>query len=467
MPDEQTKSAQTNGVTPSAPVAATAQVAAPKRVFRTYASDLAALGHLPDSRIQKAPAPAPAKPAPIKEAHIVVAPEPEKAPEPQLVQPARPPLPPPMPKAPPQPVVLPTDDERNAILARLRLRTETNKKMQAPEPEPAPRPRPVPPTPAPVNAPVESGPSPIHTYKSDFADNISVQGASAASVLAAQADAPRRASSTAPVRKSGVLFAVFGIVIVLVGAGGIYAAYQYSQTDKILPIVATAPSLIFVDDKQEISGSGHELLAALANAADATLGAGNVRQVYISQQSAGALGTTTSPAPGGALVAALALPMPDILLRSIQPASTVGIVNAGSEQRAFFILKVDSFERSFAGMLAWEPSMAQDLGLLYPAYPAPAAPVEAPANIATTTATSTPKTKGKAVAAPAPVVVAAPAPLAFDDEVVASHDVRVLRDSNGKSLIIYGFWDQTTLIIARDEAAFSELVNRLATTRQQ
>jgi hypothetical protein len=51
----------------------------------------------------------------------------------------------------------------------------------------------------------------------------------------------------------------------------------------------------------------------------------------------------------------------------------------------------------------------------------------------------------------------------FRDEVVSNHDVRVYRDASNKSLIIYGYWDQKTLIIARDPAGFAEILARLAT----
>jgi hypothetical protein len=316
----------------------------------------------------------------------------------------------------------------------------------------------------------------LHTYKGDFAGRIEDKDASALSVLAAESDAPTR-PATKPIRKTSVALVLFGIVILLIGAGTIYVAYGYMKTNNILPVVQTIPSLIFVDERQEITGVGHDLLLAFANSAQKPLADGAIRLVYASVSTTTAGIVSSTPAPGGALINAMQLPAPDILLRSIQPQSMIGIVHSGAEARPFFLLKVDSYERSFGGMLAWEPTLAQDLNLLYPAYPAPV--VVAPVIVAPTTtpavATTTSKTKkGKAPApVPAPVVVAPPAPqlpqapLGFKDAVVASHDVRVLKDTYGNTVLIYGYWNQSTLIIARDESAFAELVNRLATTRQQ
>ena len=68
------------------------------------------------------------------------------------------------------------------------------------------------------------------------------------------------------------------------------------------------------------------------------------------------------------------------------------------------------------------------------------------------------------VTIPAPVYVPPPPPVDptdFVDAVVDNHDVRILKDAAGRSLMLYGFKDQQTLIIARDEAAFTLLVDRL------
>ena len=63
--------------------------------------------------------------------------------------------------------------------------------------------------------------------------------------------------------------------------------------------------------------------------------------------------------------------------------------------------------------------------------------------------------------------VAAGSVATFHDEVVSNHDVRIYRDAAGKSILLYGYWNQFTLVIARDPAAFTEILGRLATSRSQ
>lgn len=334
-------------------------------------------------------------------------------------------------------------------------------------PQPPPPPAPpefVPPTPriAPVSLDTVS---PIHTYTSDFSDRIDRKGASAFSVLAAQSDQGALAPAAKAPRtgRAGTFMVIGATVLVLVGAAIAVAAFGYVRSHQSVAIAPSVPSLIFADDRQAVSGEGADLMRALANSADTPLPEGQVRVLYLTAASTTANNQIVNePLPGGQLIGALQLPAPDILLRNIGNDSTVGVVHAGSETRVFFIMSVLSYERVFAGLLNWEGSMGDQLALLYPSYPTPAAP-------APTVATTTRIVNGKRVvatttAATAPVAVAPPH---FVDEVASNHDVRALKDDQGRTILLYGFRDKNTLIIARDEAAFAELVNRLSATKQQ
>jgi hypothetical protein len=149
----------------------------------------------------------------------------------------------------------------------------------------------------------------------------------------------------------------------------------------------------------------------------------------------------------------------------ISDGSIAGVVNVDGETYPFFILSVSSYSTTFAGMLSWEKTMPADLAGLFPAF-APISP--APASVATTTtaATTTAKTKTKKattlVAAPPPPPVIPVSTAGFYDETVSNHDVRVYRDDAHRSVLLYGYWNQNTLIIARDPDSFSEIVQRLA-----
>ena len=440
--------------------------------FRTYASDVAALTgkspapHIPHTSalhttsIASAPAtsatvlaPAPvAKPYDPPPASIIPkAPTTEESRDAVLERlrataasrnPAPPPAPTPIPAAPS------TNEAREEVLARL--------KSKAPPVKPTPvSPAPLPPGIPAITKTIEKNvpkPAPIHTYKSDFSQKAKTEQASPLSILAAEQNAQGSAEhihQLKPQKKNYLPLILGSFALIIAGATSVYFAFTFVIGRPSIIVPAVVPSLIFADEHIELRGTGTELQQGLINLSSKERPPGSIAVAYITFASTSAKGTTVMlPADGGALISSLGLSAPDILLRNIDPSSTVGVVHAGNETRPFFILRVASFERTFAGMLVWEATMRRDLESFYPAYP-----VETVA-IGTTTASSTPR-------------VETPFRVSFIDDVVDNHDVRVLYDQNGQALILYGYRDKETLIIARDENAFSELLKRLASTRSK
>jgi hypothetical protein len=353
--------------------------------------------------------------------------------------------------------------EREAVLARLKARVDTYQaEHPAPPPVfPAPKPEYAPAVPqaasTELGAKLAPEPERLRTYSEDFATRIDTSKASAFSVYAAQADSGTAPSQNVVIRQkqgfgSGFLVVVGGATLVIGGSLILYFAYNYLKTTQPVPVVVTTPpALVSGEDSISLSGADGELMSKLVDAVQkAELPVGSVRIVYLQV-------TATTSETGGALINALRLPAPDILLRNLGESSTVGIVHAGNSTDAFFVLAAASYERTFAGMLAWEATIGHDLALLYPPYPDVIQPVAT-----TTAATSTPA-KGKT--APPPALPPPPVPPHFVDEAVDSHDVRALKDGQNRTILLYGYRDQNTLVIARDETAFSVLLARLSATQ--
>ena len=374
---------------------------------------------------------------------------------------------------------------RGEILARLHAKVEADrsanellvKESVPPEPETAtratisvPKTTPAGPSENPPRtfAPPADTPSPIHTYKTDFVDHIQNTQASTASMLAAEQDAgqmPER--EDVPLHPHTLIFAIVGALLFIIGIGGIlYAFYYHASLSAPVATKQTAPSLITTGSTEQLSGTGSTLMRALANAATKPLADGAMKLTYITIATTTPRGATTTTAePGGYLIAAMNLPMPNILLNNIAVDSTVGIIHAGSETRPFFLLHIASYDNTFAGMLRWESTIATDFATIYPPYP-PATVIYT--NITTTTATSTETTASTSAATSTvttgTVVQNAPATNTFVDEIISNHDVRVLRDTAGRSILLYGFRNKHTLIIARNGAAFTAILNRLSNT---
>lgn len=334
--------------------------------------------------------------------------------------------------------------------------------MPAPAPRPAPEPAPerppvpkietsIAPKPAPimeepivVEAPVppvpEAKPSPVETYSGDFIDRVKETRASTATILAAEQDAKRDTPAAAPQeskRGRGWVPVAVGCLLLAAGGTGAYIAYSnYRATTAPVPVASVASAPIFVDSREQVSGVGTALQQAVAQAAVESLAPNTVRLLSLEASA------TTS------VFSALNLRAPGVLLRNVNTmGGAAGVVRATSgEQGLFFILPVSSYGITFSSMLSWEPTMLEDFRPLFPPY------IEQSA--ATTTAATT-------VATTTPVFSI----VGFRDEIVANHDVRVYRDAAGRSVLLYGYWDQTTLVIARDPEAFAEILGRLGTAR--
>lgn len=283
-------------------------------------------------------------------------------------------------------------------------------------------------------------PEPIHdsleTYASDFSDHMKNTNASPATVLAAEQDATSGAPRQAESKPSpNALYVFAGILLLIAGGWGIYAAYSNKESalpPDVFTLAASAP--ILVEDEEQISGTGVVLSQAIEKSVNRKLASGTVRLLSIAN-------TDTS------IFSALQFPAPNVFLRNLNVAGNMaGVINMNTSQSPFFILSVASYGETFSGMLSWEPQMPHDLARLFPPYAVSVAPP------ATTTATSSPSIATTA---------------GFHDEVINNHDARVYRDAQMRSVLLYGYWTQKTLIIVRDPAAFIEILNRLASAHTQ
>lgn len=288
-------------------------------------------------------------------------------------------------------------------------------------------------------------PRAIHTYSTDVRDASKRTQATPFTILAREQDAGGGTPEVLHPKHNPTIAIFGGVALIVFGIVSISLAYMYVKNNSTIMGELSVPSLISPDSRVRLSGEGKKLQSVLASLADSPLQNGDVVVAYITYASTTPKGQIEEPATGGALVAAMNIKAPDIVLRNINQESTVGVVRAKDETAPFFILSVSSFERTFAGMLSWEKTLSVDLTLLYPLY----------TQTATSTSTSTP-----------PVTTYIQPKNSFEDAVVENRDVRLLKDVSGKTLLVYGYRNKDLLIITRNEAAFAEILNRLANTKR-
>ena len=291
---------------------------------------------------------------------------------------------------------------------------------------------------APKLEPLEK-PTPLKTYAGDFSERMKETRASAVTVLAAEQDASPRTPQVISENssRSNLPYIIVGVLLLVAGGFGAYVAYtRYLIVSAPVVLTRNASAPIFVDESEQILGTGTVLLKAIEQSIARPLAPNNIRLLSVAS-------TTV-----GSVFSALPLSVPDILLRNVNAAdSMAGVVHAGEGQSPFFILSVASYGETFAGMFSWESRMPRDLKALFPSFAEGFG--------------------GQASSTPAVATSTLTIQLEFRDEIANNHDVRIYRDAAGRSVLLYGYWNQTTLVIARNPEAFAEILERLATARTQ
>lgn len=127
--------------------------------------------------------------------------------------------------------------------------------------------------------------------------------------------------------------------------------------------------------------------------------------------------------PTGTFINEFFVDAPEILKRSLDNDFMLGVYYDSSQKgHAFFILKTSSFETSFAGMLSWEKTLPQDLGL---------------------------------------VIGSKEGVGGFKDIVMRNKDTRALLDRGQAPVLLYSFIDRDTILVAPDKETFGNVIDIL------
>lgn len=332
------------------------------------------------------------------------------------------------------------------------------------------------PAPAPAAQPKKeaTGVRSIETYQGDIEGLVQSKNVSILSIAAAEA-ARRGAQVEAPAQSAPIDIKAWaqrigliagGVVLLVAAAGALFWVLQPPRAVDV-PLQEDAP-FIQVDATKaltvpEQTFTHSNFIRALEDQrSGVALSLGLMERLQLGVASTTAAGQAFIPLSAAAFVRYLSPSVPDTLLRSIEPNTYLLGIHSFDGNQPFLILKADSYEGAYAGMLAWEPYMRADLSPLFVRVPpvlirtAPSAPV------ATTTATST---EGSAASstddASPPAPEASPVNAGFIDRIVENHDARVLQNADEQILLLWTFINRNVLVITTNEATLREIISRL------
>ncbi len=275
------------------------------------------------------------------------------------------------------------------------------------------------------SAPVHTG---LHTYAGDMAQTLRDQKGSLIKIAIAEqhkreADEQDLSAATPKNR----FFMIAGILLVALAIIAVIFVF-ISKSGTVAPEQSNvAPSLIFADSQKEINTTDLTLdkvfLSATSEVQSQTIKLNTIEQAYFTAETPAGKQILGTP-DFFKLIRASTSPR---LLRSLGSTFMFG-VHAYDGNQAFILFTTNSREDTLSGMLAWEDKLFDDTYQLF--------------GIDITD-------KGYLFSKK------------FEDAIVQNKDARVIRDANGKIVLMYLFPTDNTLIITNGQNALQEVFTRI------
>ncbi|MCI0619452.1 hypothetical protein L0Y40_00215 [Candidatus Wolfebacteria bacterium] len=317
--------------------------------------------------------------------------------------------------------------------------------------------------------------SSIRTYYGDVADAVRSRQTSIADIAIAEQQRreeggeERVGVEAGEEKHSGlsVFLVVLGVVLVLAGTGIIGYLYVLQPMQGVLHAPTITDTLVPADNETDFDITNltrSELLGTLEVLRDSLPGDTGEVTVIRPTRIATLADNSTESTPVGPreFLNLFATHIDAAFLRSVEPEYMVGIhrLPAGMSE-PFLILTVSFFENAFAGLLRWEPFMADDLPFLVH-----------PVRDRLPTATATPAIGDDTSGSEETVTNTVPenaevesGPYVFKDVLIVNRNARVLQNKAGDIRMLYSFPRQNLIIITTNPETLKELFNRMSVSR--
>lgn len=287
---------------------------------------------------------------------------------------------------------------------------------------------------------------PLKTYRGDTEEAIQRQKESIASIALTEQKkrAAEKKSQTPSLINQGnqrriIVTTVIAFGVLALGSGGFYLIrsgnFSFITTTKPTTTVVVktnpkTPAIISPRYEREVaveeSTSKNTVAKIVAEEIEKAQEVGTITNIFFTQARSQPLKNIPlgkEVVPAGVLVSKFFADAPETLKRSFDDDFMLGVYYDNLQKgHAFIIFKTGSFETSFAGMLSWEKTLLQDLGLLIGSK------------------------EGVGM---------------FKDLVMKNKDTRSLLDRGGEPVLIYSFIDRNTILVAPDKETFGNIIDIL------
>jgi hypothetical protein len=230
---------------------------------------------------------------------------------------------------------------------------------------------------------------------------------------------------------NGIIKSIFKIVasliLIALGIWGGYYLYTISPFGKESSATVTEnptptiiPSIVTPDRQKvvDISNDNTEQILSALSASQKSNTAG-ILGIVLEKTYVSTTTSTTIQITPPEFMSEIGMNPPDAFITSLNNEWMIGF----DDTAPFIILTTSFFQNTFAGMLAWEPTMPEDLSSLF----------------------------GFAIGVNGK----------YEDRILDNKNIREFVNSGGTPIFLYSFVDNQTLVIARNELTFSNIVNRI------
>ncbi len=270
----------------------------------------------------------------------------------------------------------------------------------------------------------------LRTYRGDVEESIQNKKTSIVSIAIAQQKHREKGNEKTAAKRDvpqNAIAVILSTILVITGIGSLfiflYAKYEqeravvtlYERT--IIPADASEQLVLASQTREETIATIRERVAATEEKI------GSIVHFNFFEKETGA----SVSLKAGTLLSFVSPSIPPYLERSFEKDYMFGLY-VSAQNEPFLILKTNSYETAFSGMLSWEDTIIDELGPLF---------------IKDTTLLAETDKKGS-----------------FKDRIIKNKDARIIKDVNGNTVLLYSFLDKETILITTQEEVFVEIFGR-------
>jgi hypothetical protein len=299
----------------------------------------------------------------------------------------------------------------------------------------------------------------LRTFQGDVADILKNQNTSVLDIALAEKKRQQEIAKVAPPKnpesKKKVIIIVISVLLIIAGTGAI-AGFFVLQKKTPAPVLVEMKNQAIIASNSKFSlivdkADKESLFSAINKERDESVIAPN-EILNLEMVKNSALGKQ-EPIDTNTLFTIINSQAPGSLLRAFSNEFMFGFYKSNNNE-PFLIIRLDSFDNAWNGMLNWEKNMNEDIGAILAKKLLSSTETNQVENQGTSTIKQTKKVGyDSAVNA------------TFEDITIKNKDARILKNPQGETILLYSFLDKQTLLITSSEVVLENLIDKLAASK--